>query len=154
MKERWLPIGLLAGALFGVNVIARLVARFGFSANPEFEDRISLGMFAVIALVLAVLAFLWGRRQPLSTWGADMAGAVLVALALTVFVGPLVSGSYPFASGAGMFFSQIWLYAAFAGGGAVIGYLVLITLGRDYRSRSLKRYSEIKLARPRKIVRR
>ncbi|MEV0605805.1 hypothetical protein AB0I61_05440 [Polymorphospora rubra] len=154
MKDRWVPIGLLAGALFLVNVVARLVTRFGFDANPEVEDRVSLGMFAVIAVILAVLAFIWGRQHPLSRWGADLAGAVLIALALTVFVGPLVSGSYPFANGAGSFFSQIWLYAAFTFGGTVVGYLVLIALGRDHRSRSLQQYSEAKLAKPRRVVRR
>jgi len=43
---------------------------------------------------------------------------------------------------------------AAAGGGAVLGMLVAIALGRDYRSRALKRYTELKLAKPRRVVRR
>lgn len=154
MKDRWLPVGVLAGVLFAVNVIARLITRLAFDGRPEVQDRVSLGMFAVIALILAVVAGTWARRWPAARWAPDLAVAILVALALTVFVGPFISGSSPFAGGAGEFFSQIWLYAGFAGAGAVVGYLVVTALGLDYRSQSLKRYAEVKRAKPRRVVRR
>ncbi|HEX7745907.1 MAG TPA: hypothetical protein VF462_11670 [Micromonosporaceae bacterium] len=154
MKGRWLPVGVLAGVLFVVNVIARLVTRFAFHARPEVQDRVSLVMFGVIGLILAAVAARWGGRSPVAQWGPELAAAVLVALALTVFVGPFVSGSRPFADGAGEFFSQIWLYAGFAGAGALLGYLVLTAFGLDYRSQSLKRYTEVKQAKPRRVVRR
>lgn len=154
MKDRWLRVGVLAAVLFLINVIARLVIRFGFSDDVETSDRFSLGMFALIGLILATIAFVSGRRQPVSRWGADVAVAVLSAMALTVIVGPFVSGSYPFANGAGEFFSQIWLYAGFAGAGTLVGFLVLTALGLDHRSQSLKRYAENKLAKPRRVVRR
>jgi hypothetical protein len=154
MKDRWLPVGVLAGVLFAVNVVARLVTRFGFDGDAEISDRVSLGMFAVIGLILAGLAFVRGKRYPTSRWGGDVAVAVLVAMALTVFVGPFISGSHPFAAGAGEFFSQIWLYAGFAGGGVLVGFLLLTAFGLDYRSQSLKRYAETRLAKPRRVVRR
>jgi hypothetical protein len=154
MKERWLPVGVLAGVLFAVNVVARLVIRFGFHGDAEVSDRVSLGMFAVIGAILAGLAFVWARRYPVARWAADVSVAVLVAMALTVFVGPFLSGSYPFAGGPGEFFSQIWLYAGFVGGGALVGYLLVTALGLDYRSQSLKRYAEAKQAKPRRVVRR
>jgi hypothetical protein len=154
MKDRLLPVGALAGALFAVNVVARLVTRLAFGDRPEVQDRVSLVMFAVIALILAVVAATWARNSPTTRWVPDLAAAVLVALALTVFVGPFISGSHPFAGGAGQFFSQIWLYAGFAGGGAVLGFLVVTAFGLDYRSQSLKRYAETKRAKPRRVVRR
>lgn len=154
MKGRWLPVGVLAGVLFAVNVIARLVTRFAFDGRPEIQDRASLVMFGVIGLILAVVAATWARRSPVARWGPELAAAVLAALALTVFVGPFISGSSPFANGAGEFFSQIWLYAGFAGAGALLGYLVLTALGLDHRSQSLKRYAEVKQAKPRRVVRR
>jgi hypothetical protein len=154
MRDRWLPVGVLAGVLFGVNVVARLVARFGFDGDVELQDRLSLAMFAVIGLILAVVAFVSGRRHPVARWGVDTGAAVLCAMALTIFVGPFISGSHPFANGAGEFFSQIWLYAGFTGGGALVGYLVLTALGLDHRSQSLKRFAETKLAKPRRVVRR
>ncbi|MEV1331890.1 hypothetical protein AB0J20_20210 [Micromonospora costi] len=155
MDKRWRDIGVLAGALFVVNVAARLIIQFGTDDGDDAAaDRVSLGMFVLIGLILAGLAFYWGRRRPLGDWAADVAGAVLVALLLTVLVGPLLVGDSPFAGGAGTFFAQIWLYLAATGAGALVGYLVLTMLGLDHRSQSLKRYAELKAAKPRKVVRR
>ncbi|MFV2020380.1 hypothetical protein [Micromonospora sp. LOL_023] len=154
MRQRWLPVGVLAGVLFAVNVVARLVSRFALDADAEMQDRLSLAMFLVIGIVLGLVAFVWGRRRPVERWGGDVALAILGALVLTIFVGPFVNGDHPFSNGAGAFFSQVWLYAGFSAGGVLLGYLVLIALGWDHRSQSLKRYAETKLSKPRRVVRR
>jgi hypothetical protein len=154
MRHRWVRVGVLAVGLFLVNVAARLVARFGFADDAEAQDRVSLAMFAVIALVLAALAFRWGRDRPFGRLVADLGAAVLVGCALTVLVGPLLFGDNPFAGGAGEFFAQIWLYAGFSAGGVALGYLLLVTLGRDYRSRQLARLASGAVTRPRKVARR
>lgn len=154
MRNRWLPVGVLAGVLFAVNVVARLLIRFAFDGNNDVSDRVTLGMFVVIGLILAVVAFRDGRREPVSRWLSRLSGAVLLALALTIFVGPLLVGRSPFADGAGVFFAQIWFYAAAAGVGVLVGYLVLVTLGKDHRSELLRRYAEVRQAKPRRVVRR
>ncbi|MFF0469912.1 hypothetical protein ACFYPX_21050 [Micromonospora zamorensis] len=154
MDRRWRDVGVLVAALFAVNVVARLIIRFGFEGDYTAADRVSLAMFAVIGLTLAVVAFRWARRRPLAGWGADMALVVLVAMSLTVLVGPLLVGHNPFAGGAATFFAQIWLYLLAAGAGVLVGYLLLTALGRDYRSQQLKRYAEVKAAKPRRVVRR
>jgi hypothetical protein len=154
MRERWLPIGVLAGGLFAVNVVARLVSRFGFEDDTALQDKVSLAMFAVIGVVLGTLAFRRGRHQPVPRWFGEIALAVLISMALTVLVGPFVSGSYPFAEGAGAFFAQIWLYLGVAGLGTLLGYLLLVALGGDYRSESLRRFAEAKQSKPRRPVRR
>ncbi|MFI9639467.1 hypothetical protein ACIG87_05260 [Micromonospora sp. NPDC051925] len=154
MRDRWRAVGLLAAALFAVNVVARVIIKLGFDGTDTAADRVSLGMFLVVGLVLAGVVFAWGRVVPAARWGADVAAAVAVALLLTVLVGPLLVGNNPFAGGAGLFFAQIWLYLAAAAAGVAIGYLVLIALGRDYRSQQLKRYAERNAAKPRRVVRR
>ncbi|MFI6270272.1 hypothetical protein [Micromonospora zamorensis] len=154
MDRRWRDVGVLVAALFAVNVVARLIIRFGFEGDDTAADRVSLAMFAVIGLILAVVAFRWARRRPLAGWGADMALVVLVAMLLTVLFGPLLIGDNPFAGGAATFFAQIWLYLLAAGAGVLVGYLLLTALGRDYRSQQLKRYAEVKAAKPRRVVRR
>ncbi|MBM0275452.1 hypothetical protein [Micromonospora tarensis] len=158
MDRRRRDVGVLVAALFAVNVVARLIIRFGFegedAAADTAADRVSLAMFAVIGLILAVVVFRWGHRRPVAGWGADIALVVPVAMLLTVLVGPLLIGHNPFAGGAPTFFAQIWLYLLATGAGVLIGYLVLTALGRDYRSQQLKRYAEVKAAKPRRVVRR
>ncbi|WP_067508309.1 hypothetical protein [Actinoplanes sp. TFC3] len=156
MRQRWVSIGMLAAALFGINVVARLVARLGFSGNDTAENRISIAMFAVIGLILAVLAFRRSQRVPASVWLPDLAAAAVLGMLLTILVGPFVSGDAPFSGGAGNFFSQIWLYGGFAIVGTALGYWIATMLGRDYRSKSLKAYAQARIARTRsrKVVRR
>ncbi|WP_433115346.1 hypothetical protein [Micromonospora sp. CA-246542] len=154
MDRRWRDVGVLAGALFAVNVVARLITRFGFDSDDAAADRVTLVMFVVIGLTLAVVAFRWGRARPLAVWAGDVTVVVLIAMALTVLVGPLLVGHSPFAGGAGTFFAQIWLYLLATGLGALGGYLVATALGLDYRSQQLKRYAEVKAAKPRRVVRR
>jgi FtsH-binding integral membrane protein len=144
----------LAVGLFGVNVVARLVTRLAFNGNTAAADRASMVMFAVIGVVLAVVVFVRARREPVDRWVLEVSGAAMLAMLLTVFIGPFISGSGPFASGAGAFFSQIWLYSGFAIGGTLVGYLLVTALGWDYRSQSLKRYAERGLSKPRRVVRR
>ncbi|GHJ05826.1 hypothetical protein TPA0907_01930 [Micromonospora humidisoli] len=154
MTQRWRAVGVLAAALFAVNVVARVIIKLGFDGNDAAADRVSLGMFVVIGLVLAGVVFTWGKAVPAARWGADVAAAVAVALLLTVLVGPLLVGNNPFGGGAGLFFAQIWLYLVAAGAGVALGYLVLIALGSDYRSQQLRRYAERNVGKPRRVVRR
>jgi hypothetical protein len=152
--KRWLPVGVLAGALFAINVVARLVVRFKYNTEDAPVGRISLIMLVAVGLACLVAAVLWGRNQPLGRWSADLTAAAVVGLALAVFVGPFLNSNTPFGNGAGEFFKQIWQWAAFSGVGAALGFGIITALGIDYRSKSLKRYAEAKLAKPRRPVRR
>ncbi|PZG14607.1 hypothetical protein C1I95_21310 [Micromonospora craterilacus] len=154
MGERWRAVGVLAIALFAVNVVARLVIRFGFDGDDTAEARVSLGMFVAIGLILAGVAFTWGRQRPVARWAGEVATAIGIALGLTVLIGPLVTGSNPFAGGSATFFAQIAFYLVATTAGVFLGYLLLTALGLDHRSRSLKRYAETSAAKPRRIVRR
>ncbi|MEV6691510.1 hypothetical protein AB0M35_08605 [Micromonospora sp. NPDC051196] len=154
MSQRWRAVGALTIALFAVNVVARLIIRFGFDGDEAAADRVTLGMFVVIGLILAGTAFTWGQSRPPAQWGAEVAGAIGMALALTMLVGPLLVGQNPFGDGSATFFWQVVLYLVATSIGAILGHLLLTTLGRDYRSRRLQRYAESGVAKPRRIVRR
>lgn len=150
-QRRWFRIMVLAVALFAVNVVARLVIRFS-AEDDSGQGVASIVMFAVIAVVLGGLALVRSQRLAPGDWLPDVAFGALGGMALTVLAGPLVSGHGPFANGAGDFFAQIWLYAACAIVGTVIGYWIAVVLGRDYRSRALKAYTEARKMRPRRVV--
>ncbi|MEU4618905.1 hypothetical protein AB0G04_02840 [Actinoplanes sp. NPDC023801] len=152
-EQRWFRIAVLAVALFAVNVVARLVIRFSSDdAGSGTQGLASIVMFAVIAVVLGALTFVRSQRERPSVWLPDIGLGALGGMALTVLVGPFVSGRGPFANGAGDFFAQIWLYAACAIAGTVIGYWIAVILGRDYRSKALKAYTEARKVRPRRVV--
>lgn len=156
MRQRWAPVAALAAGLFLVNVIARLITRFGFDNDPTAENRVSIVMFTVIGLVFAVAAFVRAQQKRPGDWVPEIAAAAVGAMLLTVLVGPFVSGDSPFSGGAGTFFSQVWLYGAFAAVGSLLGYWVATALGRDHRSRTLAAYAQARAraGRPRRIVRR
>jgi hypothetical protein len=154
MRERWQPVGILAAVLFAINAIVRLIVwQFGPKSDSK---QIALGLvgLGLVALVMAGAGWRWGRRYPMSRVTPDLCVAIAVACLLTVLVGPFFGGTRPFKEGAGLFFAEIWHYLAFAGGGAVLGLLVLMALGKDYRAEALKRYASTRAAKPRKVVRR
>jgi hypothetical protein len=154
MRQRWVPIAILAAVLFAINVIARLVVRFAFTDNETAENRVSIIMFAVIGVVLAGVTFVRAQRVPPSTWLPDLGAAAIGGMLLTILVGPFISGDTPFSGGAGNFFSQVWLYGGFAIVGTLLGYWIATMLGRDYRSRSLQAFTQARATRRRRIVRR
>ncbi|OLB64692.1 MAG: hypothetical protein AUI10_10025 [Actinobacteria bacterium 13_2_20CM_2_72_6] len=154
MKDRWLPVGVLAGVLFAINAVTRFIV---WQVAPKNDTKqIGLGLIGLglVALLMAAAGYRWGRRYPMARVGPDLSVAVAVACALTVLVGPFAGGTVPFKEGAGLFFAEIWHYLAFAGGGAILGLLVLMALGRDYRAQALKRYAQSRMSKPRKVVRR
>jgi len=154
VKQRWVPIAILAVGLFAINVIARLVIRLGFSGDDTAESRVSIIMFAVIGVALAVVTFIRAQQIPPSKWLPELAAGAIGGMLLTVLVGPFVSGDGPFAGGAGNFFAQIWLYGGFAIVGTLLGYWVATALGRDYRSRTLSAFAQARATKPRRVVRR
>ena len=154
MRQRWVSIALLAAGLFAINVIARLVIRIGYNDNETAQNRVSIVMFAVIGVVLAIVTFIRAQRVPPSTWLPDLGAAAIGGMLLTILVGPFVSGDGPFSAGAGNFFSQVWLYGGFAIVGTLLGYWIATMLGRDYRSKSLAAFARAKTSKPRRVVRR
>jgi hypothetical protein len=154
MKERWLPVGALAGGLFVVNLIARIVVRV--AAGRDDNKQVAIGLWALLAVgaVLIPVAYWWSRRWPLPRVLGDIALAVLAACLLAVLIGPFVSGTTPFSGGVGVMFRQFFYYAAVSAGGTLFGVLAVMTAGQDYKSQAWKRYAERVQAKPRKVVRR
>jgi hypothetical protein len=154
VKRRWTTIALVAVGLFAINVVARLIIRLGFDGDDQAEGNVSLIMFGVIGLALAVITFIRSQRHRPAEWLPDLAAAAALGMLLTILIGPFISGDTPFGGGAGNFFSQVWLYGGFAIVGTLLGYWIATALGRDYRSRSLSAYAQSRATKPRRVVRR
>jgi hypothetical protein len=154
MRDRWQPVGILAGVLFVINVACRFIV---WQLVPKSDSKqIALGLIGLglVAAIMIWAGYRWALRYPTSRVGADLGATIAVACLATVLIGPFAGGSVPFREGAGFFFGEIWQYLAFAGGGAILGLLVAIALGKDHRSRALKRYTQLSAAKPRRVVRR
>jgi hypothetical protein len=149
-----LPVGILVGALFVTNVVARWVVRL-FGANDDgFATRIGFVALITVGVVMAVAAFWWARPHPLRRVVADLALGAIGGCLLSVLISPLLVGTTPLRDGVDFFINQILYYLATAIAGATFGMLVVIALGKDHKSRSWQRYSEQLKARPRRAVRR
>lgn len=154
MRDRWQPVGILAGILFVINVACRFIVWQLVSKSDSKQIALGLIGLGLIAAVMIWAGYRWAVRYPTSRVSADLGATIAVACLATVLIGPFAGGSVPFREGAGFFFGEIWQYLAFAGGGAIVGALVAIALGRDYRSVALKRYTQLSAAKPRRVVRR
>ena len=154
MRERWLPVGVLAVGLFAINVIGRVVAKFWADGDDDKEIRVGLIALGAIGLVVFVAAIRWVRRHPGGRVWGDLLVAAGAACLASVLIGPLLVGEQPFAEGAGLFFRQIWWYAGITLGAGLLGALIVMALGQDWKSQAWKRYAERANSRPRKVVRR
>jgi MFS family permease len=152
-RRRWLWIGVVGAILFALNVVGRLWIRAGSVEDEAQQDLIGLYAFIAIGLAMAVAAVLWGRRRPGGEVVADLAGAGVLGMVLSVVVGAFVSGGTPNDAGITHTMAQIGLFTAFAGGGALLGMLLLIMLGKDYRSTSLARFVEERSSKRHRVVR-
>ncbi|HLV57607.1 MAG TPA: hypothetical protein VKY81_01840 [Natronosporangium sp.] len=158
MRQRWVRVGVLAAVLFAINVIARLVARFAFgdgtAEHVAAQERLGWIGLGVVALATAVATGWWIRLRPQNEVGADLTGGVAAGGLLSVLVGPFVSEPPRFSGGVGGVIIELTLVWGAAALGAIIGALILIAAGRDYRSQQLRQFAEAKSARPRRPVRR
>jgi MFS family permease len=149
-----LPVGVLAGALFATNVIARWVVLLFAGHDDKFTTRIGVAALVTVAAVTAVAAFWWARPHPMSRVARHIALGTAAGCLLSVLLSPLLVGTTPFQDGVDFFINQIVYFLAVAVGGAVFGVLVVMALGQDYKSQSWKRYTEQLRAKPRRVVRR
>jgi hypothetical protein len=157
MRGRLLRIGVLAAALFAINVVARLVARFAYGdGTPEHlaaQDTLSWIGWGAVALVMAVTAAWWARQRPQGEVAGELAGAAALAGLLYVVVGPFVSEPPRFEDGVSGGIVLLAIYLLVTGVGALVGMLLMIAAGLDYKSKLLKRYAQSKSTRPRRAVR-
>lgn len=151
MKQRWLPVGILAGGLFAVNVVGRLLGRLTSDDTAELV----VGSIALIGvcLVAAGAVVKWAPSHPMSRVSGDIAVASLLGAVVSLSVGPFISEGEVFGGGFGFYFAELFYYLLTCGIGAFFAALVVIILGKDYKSQGWKRYAEYVEAKPRKVIR-
>jgi hypothetical protein len=153
MRQRWTRVGLLALAIVVINVVSRFVT-WKFDLVSE-DQQSALGFVAIIivAVVLVGATAWWSIRFPFTRAFADLGVATIVGALLSLILGPFAGGAKPFAEGLGLFVGEFLMFLGIAAVGAVLGFLAVVALGKDWKSRGLRRYEERYSKRPHRSVR-
>jgi hypothetical protein len=152
--ERYKPIVIVSGLLFAVDLICSLFATSVFKHSDRAQSDAGYTLWAAIAVIMLVAAYWWSTRFPAGRVVPDLLLALACACVLSVLLVPLFHASDPFGSGAGFFFLEIWIFLGLGIGGGLLGWLIAVALGRDYRSKALARFTKTATAKPRRVVRR
>jgi hypothetical protein len=153
VKKHWLPVGVVALALFGVNIVARLVTKVGKFADETNQEKIGLIAAVAVGVILVGAGAWWAVRYPFTRLVGEIGTAVVIGALLSILVGPFVAGSAPFAEGPGLFVGQFLLLVGLAAVGVFLGFMAMVALGKDWKSKGLARYEKSYTRRPRKTVR-
>jgi hypothetical protein len=154
VKERWLPVAALAGALFATNVLARWAVKLLATHSDQKTTEIGIVALVTVAVVMAVGAYWWARRHAMPRVIGDLVWGAVGGCVLSLALAPFLVGATPLRDGVDFFIGQVWRYLALAAGGALFGLLVVMALGQDHKSQSWKRYAERFGAKPKRVVRR
>jgi hypothetical protein len=142
VNKRWLRIGLLALGIFVINALSRLITwKFGI---VDENKQLTLGLVAVIvvAVGLAVAGAWYAIRYPFGRLFADLGAAVGGGALLSLLIGPFAGGAKPFDGGLGSFVGQLLMFLGVAAVGVGLGFLTMVTFGKDWKSRGLLRYEQ------------
>ena len=151
MKQRWVVVGILALALFAVNGIARLIVWLAGIADDQDQILAGLVSSAVAGLLAVAAGIRWGYLYPMPRVAGDLAVAIVAGALLAVLVGPFFAGSTPLVEGVGFAFRQFLFVAGVLGFGAVLGVLLCMTAGKDWKSRGWKAHEERYRSRPKRV---
>lgn len=152
--RKWRQVGILAGVLFLLNVVSRLIVWIFASDSDKAQLRIGLGYAIAVGVVMIYAGYWWAQRKLMPRVVGELTVAILLGLLFSLLLGPFAGGSAPFVEGGDLIYAEAWHYLLCAGIGAGLGVLLTIMLGRDPRSRAYQRYAEAGKGRPRRAVRR
>jgi hypothetical protein len=146
-RTRVRRIAAATGVLVGVNVGARLIARF---ALPADTDAFQLAAWSVLVMVVVagVVGFLWTRRRRVPLVTGDLFFVTVATTLLVALAGPVVSGSPTF--DLGLLVQEIALAAGLLVVGEAGGVLLAVTLGLDPTSRAYQQQAERVKTKPRR----
>src|SRR5690606_30720722 len=119
--------------------------------NPADTVISVTGMLATVALV-AVAAGFWSVRHPIGRVVADLGLAVLAGTVLAMFVGPFFGGDAPFEDGLEMFVLQFLQFLGLGALGILLGYVAMVVLGKDWKTRGLAAFAERYGKKPRRVT--
>lgn len=138
--KRWIPVAIVSLVMLGANVTGRLVSPEAIdSVTANYQTLVGALATGGMAVAVAVAGAWWSVKTPMQRTVADVGLALVIGAFASVFLGPLCVGLNPFAPGAGPVIAMLMFFLGIAVVAAFLGFMVMATLGVDYRSKNLKR---------------
>jgi hypothetical protein len=151
--NRWVRVGLLALGILLVNMASRFIT-WKFKIVDESQltklDAVLIGLLAV--LVMAATAW-WAVRYPFPRVFGDVGLAVLLGVLLCLTIAPVAGGQHPFTEALGTLVAEFVLFIGIIAIFGFLAFLGVVTLGKDWKSRGLRRYQQNYNKRPHRTVR-
>lgn len=138
--KRWIPVAIVSLVMLAANVIGRLVSPEAIdSVTANYQSLVGALATGGMALAAAVAGAWWSVKTPMQRTVADVGLALVLGTFAAVLLGPLCVGLNPFGSGAGLIIAELLFFLGVGVVAAFLGFMVVTTLGVDYRSKNLKR---------------
>jgi hypothetical protein len=151
--NRWVRVGLLGLGILLVNMASRFIT-WKFKIVDESQltklDAVLIGLLAV--LVMAATAW-WAVRYPFPRAFGDVGLAVLLGVLLCLTIAPIAGGQHPFTEAFGTLVAEFVLFIGIL---AIFGFVAfggVVMLGKDWKSRGLRKYQQNYAKRPHRTVR-
>jgi hypothetical protein len=161
-RNRWVRVGAVALGFFLINATARFISYLTsprdetptFSTEQSSTDVvISVAGALSIVLLLAVAAAIWAVRYPAGRMIADLGLATVVGTLLALLVAPFVARNTPLDDGGlEMFVLQFLQFLGVGALGIFLGFVTMVVLGKDWKTRGLAAYAERYGRRPRRVA--
>jgi hypothetical protein len=154
IKQRWVRVLVVALVIFLINAIARLISRFAVDdAAADGVNPIAVSGAAAYVLFMAGCGAYWAVRHPFPRLFFDLGAAAVSGTLLCLLIGPFIGGGTPFDEGLDTFVGEFLQFLGLAAIGVFLGFVAMIVLGKDWKSRGLRRYEENYKKRPHRTVR-
>jgi len=151
--NRWVRVGLLALGILVVNTASRFIT-WKFKIVDESQlTKLDAVLIGLLALLVMGATTWWSVRYPFPRVFGDVGLAVLLGVLLCLTVAPIAGGQHPFTEAFGTLVAEFVLFTGII---AIFGFLAfgaVVMLGKDWKSRSLRRYQQNYSKRPHRTVR-
>lgn len=158
-RNRWVKVGAVALGFFLINGLARFISWLTRpdeiplveTSNGTADLVISVAGALATVLLMAVAAAFWAVRYPIGRVIAELGLAVLVGTLLALLVGPFLGGNKPFEEGLEMFVLQFLQFLGLGALGIFLGFVTMVVLGKDWKTRGLAAYADRYGRRPHRV---
>jgi hypothetical protein len=151
IRNRWVRVGLVALAIFVVNVLSRLISHLTSDNSPAGQaaaaasnkvSALALIGAGLVVVIMAVAGAIWAVRYPFQRLVFDLGAAAVVSALLSLLIAPFAGGTVPFDEGLGTFVGEFLQFVGLSALGGFLGFIAMVVLGKDWKSRGLRTYEE------------